>query len=165
MIRVEADANDLKQLVKIGKEFPGLNILEKLDNIRITEEARIAFDVILRESKPAVSAIVQISLSQASVASLHIDICQLGFIQKWLPDCSITGGNKIASWIHKDITSVLEQKCAETLTRESLSRLSFDLQTFWRKKLGLPFIVNIADVSLLQQRFVLNLELNQEACI
>ncbi|MBS1470726.1 MAG: hypothetical protein HP023_09115 [Lachnospiraceae bacterium] len=81
MIRVEADANDLKQLVKIGKEFPGLNILEKLDNIRITEEARIAFDVILRESKPAVSAIVQISLSQASVASLHIDICQLGFIQ------------------------------------------------------------------------------------
>ena len=41
MIRVEADANDLKQLVKIGKEFPGLNILEKLDNIRITEEARI----------------------------------------------------------------------------------------------------------------------------
>lgn len=147
MIRVEADANDLKQLVKIGKEFPGLNVLEKLDNIHITEEARIAFDVILRESKPAVSAIVQIS-PQASVASLHIDICQLGFVQKWLPDCFITGGNKIASWIHKDITSVLEQQCAGTLTRESLSRLSFDLQTFWRKKLGLPLIVNIADISL-----------------
>ena len=147
MIRVEADANDLKQLVKIGKEFPGLNVLEKLDNIHITEEARIAFDVILRESKPAVSAIVQIS-PQASVASLHIDICQLGFVRKWLPDCFITGGNKIASWIHKDITSVLEQQCAGTLTRESLSRLSFDLQTFWRKKLGLPLIVNIADISL-----------------
>ena len=37
MIHVEANANDLKQLVKIGKEFPGLNVLEKLDNIRITE--------------------------------------------------------------------------------------------------------------------------------
>ena len=159
MIRVEADANDLKQLVKIGKEFPGLNILEKLDNIRITEEVRIAFDVILRKSKPAVSAIVQISLSQASVASLHIDICQLGFIQKWLPDCFITGSNKVASWIHKDITSVLEQQCAGTLTRESLSRLSFDLQTFWRKKLGLPLIVNIADVSLHQQQFTLKFEL------
>ena len=151
--------NDLKQLVKIGKEFPGLNVLEKLDNIRITEEARIAFDVILRESKPAVSAIAQISLSQASVALLHIDICQLGFIQKWLPDCFIIGSNKIASWIHKDITSVLEQQCAGTLTRESLSRLSFDLQTFWRKKLGLPLIVNIADVSLHQQQFTLKFEL------
>lgn len=159
MIRVEADANDLKQLVKIGKEFPGLNVLEKLDNISITEEACIAFDVILRKSKPAVSAIVQISLSKASVASLHIDICQLGFIQKWLPDCFITGSNKIASWIHKDITSVLEQQCAGTLTRESLSRLSFDLQTFWRKKLGLPLIVNIADVSLHQQQFTLKFEL------
>ena len=159
MIRVEADANDLKQLVKIGKEFPGLNVLEKLDNISITEEACIAFDVILRKSKPAVSAIVQISLSKASVASLHIDICQLGFIQKWLPDCFITGSNKIASWIHKDITSVLEQQCAGTLTRESLSRLSFDLQTFWRKKLGLPLIVNIADVSLHQQQITLKFEL------
>lgn len=159
MIRVEADANDLKQLVKIGKEFPGLNVLEKLDNISITEEACIAFDVILRKSKPAVSAIVQISLSKASVASLHIDICQLGFVQKWLPDCFIIGSNKIASWIHKDITSVLEQQCAGTLTRESLSRLSFDLQTFWRKKLGLPLIVNIADVSLHQQQFTLKFEL------
>lgn len=159
MIRVEAAANDLKQLVKIGKEFPGLNVLEKLDNISITEEACIAFDVILRKSKPAVSAIVQISLSKASVASLHIDICQLGFVQKWLPDCFIIGSNKIASWIHKDITSVLEQQCAGTLTRESLSRLSFDLQTFWRKKLGLPLIVNIADVSLHQQQFTLKFEL------
>lgn len=159
MIRVEADANDLKQLVKIGKEFPGLNVLEKLDNISITEEACIAFDVILQKSKPAVSAIVQISLSKASVASLHIDICQLGFVQKWLPDCFIIGSNKIASWIHKDITSVLEQQCAGTLTRESLSRLSFDLQTFWRKKLGLPLIVNIADVSLHQQQFTLKFEL------
>ena len=161
MIRVEADVNDLKQLVKIGKKFPGLNILEKLDNIRITVEARIAFEVILRESNPTVSAIVQISLSQASAASLHIDICQLGFTQKWMPDSFITRSNKIASWIHKDITSVLEQQCAGTLTRESLSRLSFDLQTFWRKKLGLPLIVNIADISLQQQRFVLDLELNQ----
>ena len=78
-----------------------------------------------------------------------------------MPYSFITGSNKIASWIHKDITSVLEQQCAGTLTRESLSRLSFDLQTFWRKKLGLPLIVNIADISLQQQRFVLDLELNQ----
>ena len=164
MIRIEADANDLKQLVKIGKESPELKVLEKLNNIRITEDGCIAFDVVLRESKPAVAAIVQIAITQASVTSIYIDICQLGFVQKWLPDCFITGSNKIASWIHKDITSVLEQQCAGTLTRESLSRLSFDLQTFWRKKLRLPLIVNIADISLQQQRFVLNLELNQEAC-
>ena len=152
MIRVEADENDLQKLVKIGRDSVG-TALEQLTNVRITEDSQIAFEVIFPKwYKP--------NVSKASVTSLYINFT-LGTQSQWLPDFLISGGNKIASVSDRDIASILEQKCGGALTRESSSRLSFDLQTFCRKK-GLPFTVNIADVSLRRQQFTLKLELNRE---
>ena len=158
MICVEADENDLQKLVEIGRDSVG-TALEQLTNVRITEDSLIAFEVIFPERyKPNVS--VRINVSKASVTSLYIDFT-LGTQSQWLPDFLISGCNKIASVSDRDIASILEQKCGGALTRESSSRLSFDLQTFCRKK-GLPFTVNITDVSLRRQQFTLKLELNRE---
>ena len=148
MIRFEADENDLQKLVKIGRTFSSLASLEKLTNIRITEDAHISFDFTMAKYLPALS--VETDISKASETSLYLDI-QLDMMSSAL--------NFLISACNKDITSVFEQKCPEFVSRESRSRISFDLQTFCRKKLPVPLTVSIVDVSLQQQRLALKFEL------
>lgn len=148
MIRFEADENDLQKLVKIGRTFSSLVSLEKLTNIRITEDAHISFDFIMSKYLPDVS--VQTDIFKASETSLYLDI-HLGMMSSAL--------NFLVSVCNKDITSVFEQKYPEFVSRESRSRISFNLQTFCRKKLNIPLTVSIVDVSLQQQRLALKFEL------
>lgn len=157
MIRLAVDENDLQKLVKAGKASSNLTFLNQLANIRISDASGIAFDVIFSEwYKPNVS--VRLYLSKASARSLYIDFI-LGAQNRWVPDTFISGLNRIASWFYNDMTNILEQKCTGTLTRKSLSCLSFDLQTFCRERLRLPFIINIADISFRQKQFSLKVEL------
>ncbi len=151
MIRIEADENDLRSLAEIAG-----GSAENLSNLRITEDAQIAFDVVQDEwYKPDVS--VKIDVTKVSDTSLDVDFT-LGAANSLVPDWLVSGGNMIAGWIDGDLGSRLEKQCRGLVRRQSSTGVSFDVQTLC-ERLNIPLAVSIADVSLDDERFTLDLEL------
>lgn len=160
MIHIQIDSQDLQKFVSIGKDISGLENLARLTDMEITEDGLIKLDVVLRNSKPEITASVQVNLALTSDTICYIDICKLGFVQKWLPDIVATGTNIVGSTLDKDITSLLAQKYPDIISRVSISRIAVDVQALLYKKAHVPANLQIADVNTKHQCLSLKFKLS-----
>ena len=160
MIHIQIDSQDLQKFISIGKDISGLENLARLTNMEITEDGLIKLDVVLRNSKPEITASVQVNLSLASDTICYIDICKLGFAQKWLPDIVASGTNIVGSVVDKDIISLLAQKYPDVISRVSISCMMVDLQALLHKKAHIPANLQFDDISIKHQCLSLKFNLS-----
>lgn len=160
MIHIQIDSQDLQKFVSIGKDISGLENLARLTDMEITEDGLIKLDVVLRNSKPEITASVQVNLALTSDTICYIDICKLGFVQKWLPDIVATGTNIVGSTLDKDITSLLAQKYPDIISRVSISRIAVDVQALLHKKAHVPANLQFDDISIKHQCLSLKFKLS-----
>ena len=137
MIKLELSQTELNELVRvIGKLF-GYPFLDKLENFRLQDGNRIAFDQSIKLSTTPL-----IELSVDSSGRLLIDIIRLA-------DSGI--GNFFLQMFERKITGIIADKSNGKLQKESSSQLSLTPSK------GLPLKTKFKKVSIQNQKLILEL--------
>ena len=123
MIKLELSQTELNELVRVIGKLSGAPSLNKLENFRLQDGNRIAFDQSIK-----LSATPLIELSVDSSGRLLIDIIRLA-------DSGI--GNFFLQMFESKITGIIADKSNGKLHKESSSQLLFRLR--FRESLRLQF--------------------------
>ncbi len=143
MIKLELSQTELNELVRVIGKLSGAPTLNKLENFRLQDGNRIAFDQKL-STTPLIelSTTPLIELSVDSSGRLLIDIIRLA-------DSGI--GNFFLQMFESKITGIIADKSNGKLQKESSSQLSLAPSQV------LPLKTNFKKVSIQNQKLILEL--------